>query len=250
MSKLLLYILFFPLLFSCHTSYYYAQLESADPYMEKNEQGNFVFDSDSILISYSFAGENAPVKVSVVNKMRRPVYVDWGNSFFSFGDSTDNRISMAAYMGNEYKKISTIQPGFSKTKEIFELSGLYFDKLEKKLFRKEEVGIFSGKRRSLNVARFTEENTPLLMKSSLSLHPGSAIAEPIVYNQYFYIGQVINGGSLSPQNFADTTDRRGDLFFTRKERGKGLRSVLRVGGEVLLVAGLVAVEVILTSEDD
>lgn len=250
MNKIILYILLTPLLFSCHTSYYYAQLESTDPYTNKNEKGNFIFDSDSILISYSFAGENAPVKISVVNKMHNPVHIDWNESYFQFGDSIENSINMGAYMGNEYKNISTIEPGFSKSKEIFELAGLQFDKMEKKNFKPEYVILSDGTQRPLDVARFREDNTPLLMKSSLNIRIGSAISDPIIYDQYFYIGQVINGGSLTPEKIALSNQRRGDLFYTRKERGKGLKSALSIGGQVLLVAGVVAVEVLLTSDSD
>lgn len=250
MNKITFYILLVPFLFSCQTSYYYAQLESADPYMQKNEKGNFVFDSDSILISYSFSGENAPVKVNVVNKMKTTIYVDWNESYFDFGDTTAHSISMGAYMGNEYKNISTIEPGFSKRKEIFELSGLKFEKMKKREFNPEDITLANGKQRRLDVARFSEDNSPLFMKSSLSIRVGSAISDPIIYDQYFYIEKIINGGGLPPDKISLSSQRRGDTFYTRKERGKGLKSVLNVGGQVLLVAGVVAVEVLLTSDND
>ncbi|MCD8263001.1 MAG: hypothetical protein LUD02_01640 [Tannerellaceae bacterium] len=61
---------------SC-SSYYYATLDSTDRTGAKNMHGDFVIENDTLTILYSFHGENAPVYVTVYNKLEEPLFVDW-----------------------------------------------------------------------------------------------------------------------------------------------------------------------------
>ena len=76
----LLYLFVFAALLlglSACSSYYYSMLNSNDPVGEKNERGDFVQENDTVRISYRFWGENAPVTITIYNKLDEPLYVDW-----------------------------------------------------------------------------------------------------------------------------------------------------------------------------
>lgn len=230
---------------SCHTTYYYAQVESADPYMQKDYNRVFTINSDSLRVSYSFNGENAPITIGVFNKMNRSVIIDWESSWFLFGDDADNKINLSQYM-NDYDKKFVVAPYSNRKTELFELSELHFDKLDKKLFSSENITLSDGNVKKMKTADFTEETTPLYMSSLLSLHLDSTLSPPLIYEQDFYISKLTKGGGTLPGRIAFSSQKQGDIFFTRKEHGKGFMKALEVGGQILLVTGVVAVEIIST----
>ena len=85
----LLYLFVFAALLlglSACSSYYYSMLNSNDPVGEKNERGDFVQENDTVRISYRFWGENAPVTITIYNKLDEPLYVDWGRSALIIDD--------------------------------------------------------------------------------------------------------------------------------------------------------------------
>lgn len=52
-------------------------LSSSDKFGYQNESVDFVQENDTVLVSYCFWGENAPVTITVCNKLGEPIYVDW-----------------------------------------------------------------------------------------------------------------------------------------------------------------------------
>lgn len=243
------YLLLFALtLNSCHTTFYYAQLNTTNPYVEKDSIGNFVVNSDSIKIVYSFSGENAPLKINVFNKMKRSLFIDWDSSFFYIGDNPDNKISLGDYI-KDYKTLE-IKPFSNKERDLFELSGLKFDELDKNSFKKQEVKLSYNRTAKYNTIYFDEMTTPLYMKSSLSIHIESYSNEPIFYEHDFYINKVTNAGSTPPYDILETANKQGDVFYTRKEHGRGLKQALSVGGQILLITGIVAVEIITSTDSE
>ena len=70
---------------SC-SSYYYSVLESNDAVGEKNDDKDFVIENDSVCISYCFYGEDAPISITVYNKMDEPLFVDWQRSALIIDD--------------------------------------------------------------------------------------------------------------------------------------------------------------------
>lgn len=137
MFRLFLVFLLFLAFNSCHTTYYYARLDSDNPYLEKDHKRNFVADGDGIKITYSFFGENAPLRINIFNKMLRPIFIDWESSYFYFGDNPDNRVILGNYI-SDYK-ILEIKPFRDKERLLFELTGLMFDKFDKNIFDKRRI---------------------------------------------------------------------------------------------------------------
>lgn len=68
-------VLFSVLLTSC--SKYQINMLSSTNAVKDEQTGVFNVENDSVKISYSFYGKNAPVSIQVFNKSDKPLYIDW-----------------------------------------------------------------------------------------------------------------------------------------------------------------------------
>lgn len=48
--------------------------------LNKNDQNQFVFENDTIRLTYDFSGSDGPISVNVYNKTNQPLYVNWKKS--------------------------------------------------------------------------------------------------------------------------------------------------------------------------
>lgn len=244
--RLLIAFLFSIVLFSsCGTTYYYAQMKANDPYTDKDSIGNFIMEDDSIRIMYSFHGENAPVKISVKNKMKKNLYIDWEESFFIFGDNDENRLNISQYM-EPWEKKERVKGNSESTKSLFELSNLRFDKIDDLSFKKKKITKADGKTIKLKSIDYTEEDTPLYMKSTLVLHMNKVGEETLYFDQDFYITNLTKAHNVSPKKLAAYANKQGDSFYTRINHGRKFKQFLQVTGDVLVVTGEV-LEIILSN---
>ncbi|MBS1603219.1 MAG: hypothetical protein JST42_11165 [Bacteroidetes bacterium] len=62
---------------SC-SRYQYMTLNS--PQLSKNDEHQFVFENDTIRLTYDFNGSDGPISVNVYNKTNQPLYVNWKKS--------------------------------------------------------------------------------------------------------------------------------------------------------------------------
>ena len=62
---------------SC-SRYQYMTLNSSQ--LNKNDQNQFVFENDTIRLTYDFSGSDGPISVNVYNKTNQPLYVNWKKS--------------------------------------------------------------------------------------------------------------------------------------------------------------------------
>jgi hypothetical protein len=94
---------------SC-TTYYVSKISSTNSV--KNEQtGEFTVENDSIKVTYSFASLQAPVKVTVRNKLKIPLYVDWSKSALIFNEEATSYVpektAFTANLHSDDRKDST-----------------------------------------------------------------------------------------------------------------------------------------------
>ena len=75
--RLLLYLLFIVSLGSC-TSYNYITMDSTDVPLHRSKA--FLWETDSIGLSYNFCGEGGQMIVTVFNKSNQPLFVNWKKS--------------------------------------------------------------------------------------------------------------------------------------------------------------------------
>ncbi len=84
--KHIIYILTAVLLSSCSSTFYYSSLNTANEYVEKVDNGDFLIETDSLWIAYCFKGPGAPMQITVFNKLDEPLYVDWERSALIIDD--------------------------------------------------------------------------------------------------------------------------------------------------------------------
>lgn len=91
------------------------------------EEG-LVLDNDTLTLQYSFASERGEMKLSVVNKLNKPLYIDWKQSSFIIGqtkfdywhDVADVNVSTSGYIyryGHSNISSVNLSTGGSITKE-------------------------------------------------------------------------------------------------------------------------------------
>lgn len=135
------------LLGSC-SSYYYSVIDTNDEYVQKNENNEFLLEGDSLDIIYSFYGENPPMRITIINKMSVPVYIDWRES----GVVIDNQLSSfkAQYLMGDFDRnkepidyrrflndptgMKMIHPYKQLSRQMLELNNFGFDKIKKNEF--------------------------------------------------------------------------------------------------------------------
>jgi len=52
----------------------------------KITDGYWVYESDTIKVTYEFWGNKGVMSISIYNKIDRPIYIDWENSSFIHND--------------------------------------------------------------------------------------------------------------------------------------------------------------------
>lgn len=243
----------------------------------KNEQtGEFNVENDSVKISYSFYGQNAPVGIQVYNKSNKPLYIDWQSSAMVVGDktisyanknvpisgnisgvsdtySTSNRGSNIAYPQSTYTSGSinavaklpesvTFIPPHAKGdfRPAYVTNG--FLSVPDTMLHKEITGFieeFSTVPVNVKVANFTKENSPLVFKSFLTLYTLQGNQpKPVLYEQEFFISKLVNSSS-NPKDLTDYQVQRGDYFINSKKTGYA--KVMTGIGIAAAVGGVAAV---------
>src|SRR6476661_2473888 len=82
-----IYSIFILALSSC-SSYQISTLKNVN--QQKNSNNNFVFENDTLRITYNFKGENAPLNIHVFNKLKEPLFIDWNKSALILNDASNS----------------------------------------------------------------------------------------------------------------------------------------------------------------
>ena len=208
----LLYLFVFAALLlglSACSSYYYSMLNSNDPVGEKNERGDFVQENDTVRISYRFWGENAPVTITIYNKLDEPLYVDWGRSALIIDDVattydpkvasvrgessnvasgssfhwSDRSSSGWSYSEGSFsgdvslpKGVEFIPPHSKLVNTPLQLANFPFNEIPKEEYVKEQMTTKANTTVNIRVKDFTEEDSPLRFRSYLTLFAGGTNA--------------------------------------------------------------------------
>ncbi len=273
MKKLLLpaVLLFTFALASC--SRYQVNVISSTNSRQNQESGDFEFENDSVKISYSFYGIDAPVQVTVYNKLDKPQYVDWqksavivGNEAISYTPDKININGNVAAQTNTYKAFSTpvtgtpsytsgninavaslpqsttfLPPHTQSTMATVRLANGFLpvpDSAYKKV-RMLHSGYDPTGFTKVNTAYFEQGNSPLAFKSYLTMYTvDGSQSSPVVYQQSFYVSKTFTTLS-SPTNFAGFEQKRGYYFVTSK--ATGYAKTMTVVGAAALIGGAAAV---------
>jgi hypothetical protein len=235
-KSLPLVLLLFPLCVACNR-YQYSTISSSQ--LDKNDINELVFENDSLKLVYNFMGPDLGPNIFIENKLMEPVYIDWresalivngrtysyspievdpdGNVVGSFYSSTIDRISPRGTLN----KTPLVLPRYYSTT----ISGVKFLKT-----RYTAGGISYP----VKMALFTENTSPLRLRSFISYMVGSSNGDP----QHF-VSSMMNARA-SPSAVMQNGNH-GNQFFTRKHTGGGAAAVVLLTGAivegVILAAG-------------
>ncbi|RFZ92631.1 hypothetical protein D0C36_14540 [Mucilaginibacter conchicola] len=262
------------ILASC--SKYQLNVISSTTGKEPNKQtGNYEFENDSVRISYSFYGADAPVTVNVFNKLNEPLYIDWQKSALVIGDKAISYVpdniklngSISAdsytYRGNNNNSVISnptytngsinatanlpktttfLPPHTQSTNTTLRLANGFIQVPDTAFHKIRMIENFADtvKLTKVNTALFNESNSPLAFRSYLTTYTvadGKNI--PVVYEDKFYVSRTLNTGS-DPRYLREFNRQRGDYFISSKASGFG--KAMAVTGAVAAIgaAGAVA----------
>ncbi|WP_342646604.1 hypothetical protein [Mucilaginibacter sp. CSA2-8R] len=233
---------------SCST--YQVNVLSSTNTTKDDKTGVFNFENDSVKITYSFSGNNAPVSIQVFNKMDKPLYVDWQRSAAIIGNDAvsymPNQVNISGrYDGQTYSwqsrprsavsnysstsgtisavadlpKNTTFLPPHSQAGNVPILLTKDRFQLPDSGYRKEKINLFDGNssmRAEIQVADFMKDNSPLKFKSYLTLYTqDGSVVKPMAYQHEFYVSKIVNINT-EPYYLPEFQRQRGDFFLNAK----------------------------------
>lgn len=255
--KYLLYMLAAVIsLSSCSSTYYYSTLSTNDEGVSRDQTGAFIFETDTIRLSYSFRGQDGPIQISIHNKLDMPMYVDWSRSAIIINDvatsydiaqalaqNAQGSSSSSTSFGYEYDTYSvSFVPPMRQIKHCsLQLSNLNFDYIDKKEYAKGRMNNRFDQKVKIKELSFSEEDTPLFFESYLTifLEDGSTYT----INQSFYISNLVRTRNLEPSELSPELSQKNDLLYTVVEASNEGWKNFAVGG---LIVGTVILDATLS----
>lgn len=266
------------LLLSGCSSYYYSILSSNDRPDIRNAENDFVQENDTLSISYCFYGEDAPVSITIYNKLDKPLYVDWtrsaliiddvATSYYTETATVEGRTESSSYSGsyrwgkrsvdtysNTYggfngsislpKGVDFIPPKSKVSNTSLRLTNLLFDKIPNEAFDERKLPKADGSIVTVREKDFTEADTPLFFRSYLTLYlnsPEGRQGDVMPFERSFYISRLIKTGNVAPHNFKEGQMQSGDFFYVHNVKGAGAGLII---GAVAVGAATVAIGVVI-----
>lgn len=167
------------------SSYQYVYIDS---HLKKTETKEFIHETDSFTIKYSFSGENFGVDITVFNKLGRPVYIDWGKSTLIINGIQEDG---SFYNDNQ---IDSIPPNSYAAVTSNVLIDQFIDPTPlDSLGNKAVSGSQKGK-----LHLYDENNSPVFFRNILALTTRECSSSPIYFDDSFWISEIfqtMNGPS-------------------------------------------------------
>jgi len=252
---------------SCKSTYYYSILDTKDDFVEKVDNGDFLFENDSLWIAYCFKGESAPIQITVFNKSDKPLYIDWNRSVFIINDLAvsyaGQNIDFEGYStgstytwgyGGQYdgsysgsvkihENMSFIPPKTMVSRKTLNIE-IGFENLNKRNYKTQIMANKKEETFRIQRAHFTENNTPLEFRSYLTLF--SEPDKPMYFEQQFYISDLIKTKNIKPNTLPYGLADRGDWFYIEKPANNSFVNIL-LG--TTIVAGAIILDTTLNSDE-
>lgn len=257
------------------SSYYYSTVSSNDRIGSQNADHDFVQENDTVCISYCFYGEDAPVAITIYNKLDEPLFVDWTRSALILDDeatsyytetATLQGVTQTSAMETSYQwgrrhKISSSDSqgafsgaialpkgiGFIPPKSkighmSLRLVNLPFDKIPDEAYSKRKFAKADGTLINVRVKDFTEDNSPVYFRSYLTLYtntPEGKQGATMPFERSFYVSKLIKTGNVAPLNFREGQSQSGNFFYVHTVKGTNAGLIL---GAVAIGTAAVALD--------
>lgn len=228
-------------------TYQYATISSP---LKDEKSNTFVVENDTAKIMYDFSGEKGPVKISIYNKLKVPLYIDWAKSALIAADvrksySNKNASLDAELNGTETRWMNSSSQTATIRGTI--TSGEVSEFIPPRAWAKEsplklsadffQLPSQAGNTKHTNGAitksvTYSREHSPLSFRSYLTLSTHPDFSVPIHFDHEFWISEITQTQS-TPKNFPIQANR----FYIKKTNKTGPY----VAGAAVGVAALVFV---------
>lgn len=252
------------LLGSC-TTYQYTTVSSST--LSMNDLQEFEFVNDSVRIIYNFNGQNAPVNITVENKLRVPVFIDWHNSSlivngrsvsyvplqiniegtteassYNYGNRGNGNGAISGNLSAVASlppSVDFVPPYSYFTRNTIGITNRFIEEVPVEAYQRVQYSVTEGYSIPVKAALFTEGSSPLRIRSYLSLSIGNRDAWPVAYEHSFFVSQLIRSNQGPGTIWANGT-HRGNQYFVMKTSSGGPAGAVVGGllGGVLVVAGM------------
>ena len=224
-------------LFNSCASYQYYTVNSAG--VAQNDKHEFVIENDSLRLVYNFNGFNAPVNITIQNKLSVPVYIDWQRSALIVNDQAISYVpaemridggfqSNSSKYGNisGYKttsghiqataslppSIDFMPPQTYLTKSQLNIPARSIEQVPETAFHREKYMAVEGITVSVKRATFTEATSPLRFRSYLTIMVGELTTKPLTLEHSFYVSELMTTGAL-PADMYIISPNKGNMFY-------------------------------------
>lgn len=220
------------------------QISTISAQNENQKSDPFTFENDSVKIVYNFKGYNAPLTVSIQNKLNQPLYVDWNKSLLVFDNNSislsggDIKIkgringysesygSTIYTYNNQSANLSTPKPlnvDYLLPKAIIKRQTIYIANEMLKQAQGKSGYSYVNRTDGSGVTKvatetFNPDNSPLKFKSYITLFTevdGKPSAKSMMCEKNFYVSEIKNVPT-KPKNFTYYTDAEKNVFYTGK----------------------------------
>jgi hypothetical protein len=258
MIKTIPYTVVLFLCISCAT-YQYSTVSSVS--VALNDKREFVIENDSLRLVYNFSGFNAPVNITIQNKLSVPVYIDWQRSALIVNDKAisyvpaEMKINGGFYSssynpsntGNNYgttsgrihataslpPSVDFMPPQTYLTKKTLYITNSFMENIPETAFHREKYMAVEGFTVPVKRATFTDTTSPLRFRSFLTVMVGESSNKPLNLEHSFYVSELMTT-MTGPADMHLNNTNKGNIFFTRKTKNAG------VGLGVIAISTIVA----------
>lgn len=254
------------LLNSCVT-YQYSTVSSST--LSMNELQEFEFENDSVRIIYNFYGQDAPVNITVENKLRVPIFIDWHNSSLilngrsvsyaplqiniegttnansyynnSRGNGYSSNTANLSAVASLPPSVDFVPPHSYFSRSPIGITNRFNDDVPAAAYQKVRYAVTESYSIPVKAAVFTETSSPLRFRSYISLSIGNRDAFPVAYEHSFFVSQLLRSNQ-SPGTIWGNGIHRGNQYFVMKSGNGGAAVGAVVGtlvGGVLIIGAAV-----------
>lgn len=231
---------------SC-SRYQYATINGSSG-ITQNDKLEFVAENDSVRLTYNFNGANAPINITVQNKLQKPIYIDWQRSALIVNGKAisyvptemkiDGGFSSSSYYNGHHAsgfsathgnihataslptQMDFIPPQSYLNKTPMGVTNKLIQNVPDTAFRRYNFTVADGYSVPVKAAVFTENSSPLRFRSYLTLMVGDSTNKPVICEHSFYISQLINTAQ-PPESIWLTSAYRGNQFYIKEQTGYG-----------------------------
>lgn len=189
----------------------YYRVESPDA---KRTDNNFVYENDTVKVTYSFWGNGGVMSFVIFNKTDRPLYIDWSrssmivnsNNTFYYNDSlaaVSYNQTAVGFLPPKTQIKQSISP--MVTRNISDWSNFETQYQIRNDTRKTETKIFSR--------QFSKDKSPVIFRNFLTLSDHQDFQNSFFVDNAFYVAEV---QAMDVRNFMkQKSDNLWEFFYKR-----------------------------------